>query len=42
MKAGHQRLYDSRHDLNAKALARELADYAAQLEKMVPALRDAF
>ena len=42
MKAGHQRLYDSRHDLRAKAVARELADYAAQLEKMVPALREAF
>jgi hypothetical protein len=42
MKAGHQRLYDSRRDLKAKVLARELADYAAQLEKMLPALRDAF
>ncbi len=42
MKKGHQRLYDSRHDLDAKLLAGELADYAAQLEKMIPALRDAF
>jgi hypothetical protein len=42
MKAGHQRLFDSRHDLHAKALAGELADYAAQLEKMIPALREAF
>lgn len=42
MKKGHQRLYDSRHDLDARELAGELADYAAQLEKMIPALRDAF
>ncbi len=42
MKAGHQRLYDSRHDLHAKALAGELADYATRLEKMIPALREAF
>jgi hypothetical protein len=42
MKKGHQRLYDSRRDLDAKRLAGELADYAAQLEKMIPALRDAF
>lgn len=42
MKAGHQRLYDSRHDLDAKAVAGELADYSAQLEKMIPALREAF
>lgn len=42
MKAGHQRLYDSRHDLHAKALAGELADYATQLERMIPALREAF
>lgn len=42
MKKGHQRLYDSRHDLNAKVLAGELAGYAAQLEEMIPALRDAF
>lgn len=42
MKAGHQRLYDSRHDLHAKAVAGELAGYAAQLEKTIPALREAF
>jgi hypothetical protein len=42
MKKGHQRLYDSRRDLDAKQLVGELADYAAQLEKMIPALRDAF
>lgn len=42
MKKGHQRLYDSRHDLDAKQLVGELADYATQLEKMIPALRDAF
>jgi hypothetical protein len=42
MKAGHQRLYDSRRDLHAKALAGELAGYATQLEKMIPALREAF
>lgn len=42
MKAGHQRLYESRRELDAKALAVELAGYAAQLEEMVPALRKAF
>ncbi|HEU4584852.1 MAG TPA: hypothetical protein VFR95_03835 [Gemmatimonadaceae bacterium] len=42
MKKGHQRLYDSRRDLDAKRLAGELADYAAQLEKMISALRDAY
>lgn len=42
MKAGHQKLYESRHDLDAKALAAELAGYAAQLEDMIPALHKAF
>jgi hypothetical protein len=42
MKKGHQRLYDSRDDLYAKELAAELAGYATQLEKMIPALREAF
>lgn len=42
MKAGHQRLYEGRRDLDARALARELAGYAAQLEELLPALRDAF
>lgn len=42
MKTGHQRLYESRRDLDAGELAGELAGYAAQLEEMVPALRDAF
>lgn len=42
MKAGHQRLYDSRHDLEAKELAGELAGYAVQLEEIIPALRKAF
>ena len=42
MKAGHQRLYESRRQLDAKALAADLASYAAQLEEMIPALREAF
>jgi hypothetical protein len=42
VKAGHQRLYDSRHDLDAKKLVGELADYSTQLEKLIPALREAF
>jgi hypothetical protein len=42
MKAGHQRLYDSRHDLDARALASTLAGYATQLEEILPALREAF
>jgi hypothetical protein len=42
MKAGHQRLYDSRHDLDARVLARTLAGYATQLEEVLPALREAF
>jgi hypothetical protein len=42
MKAGHQRLYDSRHDLDAAKLAGDLADYSTQLEKLIPALREAF
>lgn len=42
IKAGHQRLYDSRHDLDAKELAGDLARYTKQLEEMLPALREAF
>jgi hypothetical protein len=42
MKKGHQRLYDSRRDLDAKRLAAELADYSTQLEKMISTLRDAY
>jgi hypothetical protein len=42
MKKGHQRLYDSRRDLDARRVASELADYAAQLEKLVSALKDAY
>ncbi|HEY9449106.1 MAG TPA: hypothetical protein VIQ60_05105 [Gemmatimonadaceae bacterium] len=42
MKAGHQRLYDARGHLDAKALTGELSDYAARLEDMAVALRKAF
>jgi hypothetical protein len=42
MKKGHQRLFEERHDLDAKKLAGELADYAATLEKLVPDLQKAF
>ncbi len=42
MKKGHQRLYDSRRDLDAKRLAGELAGYTVQLEEMISALRDAY
>lgn len=42
MKAGHQRLYESRSHLDAKALVGELAGYATQLEAMIPALHKAF
>jgi len=42
MKKGHQRLFEERHDLAAKKLAGELADYATTLEKLIPALQDAF
>lgn len=42
IKAGHQRLYDSRRHLDAKALVGALASYAEQLEEMIPALHEAF
>ncbi len=42
MKKGHQRLYDSRRELDARKLAGELADYATRLENTISALREAF
>lgn len=42
MKKGHQRLFDSRRDLNAKKVAAELSGYAAEMEKLLVALDEAF
>lgn len=42
VRAGHERLYASRHDLNAPALVGDLATYAARLDAAVRALQKAF
>ena len=42
VRAGHERLYASRHDLNGPALVAELATYAARLDAAVVAIQKAF